>query len=83
MKLENDVGIGGADLRHFGRKIGLIQPGIDFADNLAFEQPLEALDRIFAGLIVRRQHQRLVVSPGGRVLAGAPCSVSSADETTK
>ena len=53
MELEDGVGLGGADLRHFRRIIGLVEPRIDLADDLALEEALEAGERILAGLIVR------------------------------
>ena len=71
MKLKHDVGLGGADLRHLRRVIGLIESRIDLADDLAFEEPLEAGERILSGLIVRREDERLLVAEIGGVLAGA------------
>ena len=54
-----------------GAKVGLIETGIDLADDLALEEALETFERILAGLIVRREDERLLVTEIGRVLAGA------------
>ena len=71
MELKHDVRLGGADLRHFRRIVGLVETGIDFADDLALEVALEAGESVFAGLIVRREDERLFVTEIGGVLAGA------------
>src|SRR6185437_8445181 len=42
-----------ANLGELGRKIGLVQPGVALANDLAFIIALEALKRVLAGLIIR------------------------------
>ena len=71
MELKHHVRLGGTDLRHLRRIVGLVEAGIGLADDLALEQALEAGERVLPGLIIRRQDERLLVSEIGDVLAGA------------
>ncbi len=57
MKLEDHIGIGGANLRHLCRIISLVELGVDFTDNFALEPALEARQRILARLIVRGKNE--------------------------
>jgi len=53
LELEDGFGRGTANLGELGRKIGLVQPGVALANDLALIIALEAFQRVLAGLIIR------------------------------
>ena len=57
---EHAVGARGADLRDLGGIVGLAELGVDLADQLALVEALEAVQRIRAGRVVRRQDEHLL-----------------------
>ena len=83
MELEHDIRVRRANLGHFGGEVGLIQLGIDLAGDLALEEALEPVERVLAGLIVRREDERLLVAEVGGVLAGALVRASRSARTRR
>ena len=61
---EDGIGTRRADLRDLGGIVGLAELGVDLADQLALVVALEAVQRIRAGRIVRREDEDLLDALG-------------------